>query len=69
MITHYDMSTGELIGDSDPERQAHGVSHPAAATELRLMGVHEDSTRSRRGNLVPADIVHLPVRCLLARFS
>jgi hypothetical protein len=67
MITHYDMRTGEVIGDTVPNRQAHPASHPADTPELRLMTVREDIAVRRRGAPPPADIAQLPVQYLLGK--
>ena len=61
MITHYDMTTGEVIEDENHDRPAQAMQHPAEREVLRLMTVHEAVTVQGPDTRLPTDIATLPV--------
>ena len=70
MITHYDMTTGEVIGENQPDAFSTTPEVPAIATaQPRLLGVQETTPAGHRRPRLPADAALLPVPVLLARYS
>lgn len=68
MITHYDMTTGEVIEEGPVETAADGTRSPEAS-ELRLLSIDEAVATAIRAPRLPADIAMLPVQTLLKRWS
>ncbi|RMG36618.1 MAG: hypothetical protein D6720_04645 [Gammaproteobacteria bacterium] len=67
MIVHYDMATGQVIGDSTPTTDA-AVEGPTRRTTLGLQIV-EDTAAARQsitGGL-PLDLLTIPTEVFIAR--
>ena len=69
MVTHYDMTTGEVIAEQSTG-EAAGPEHQAGEmVELRLETVQEAAATEARTRRLPADIALFPVPLLLSRWS
>ena len=69
MITHYDMTTGEIIRDESREQPAETAAGPAETLSMRLLTVQEAVALQTPAPRLPADIVLLPVDKLISRWS
>lgn len=69
MITHYDMTTGEVIEDGDREQPVTTAAHADGTMALRLLSVHEAVATQKPKIRLPADVAALPVDTLIARWS
>lgn len=69
MIRHYDMSTGEELGDENQGRLVPPRQPPAAATSLRLLTVQEAARMQAPDTRLPADIADQAVDSILAKWS
>ena len=67
MITHYDMTTGEVIGGNVPAETATAETRVEETAQLRLLSVHEATAPEPRTHRPPADAILLPVPVFLAR--
>lgn len=67
MITHYDMSTGELIGQDSQERRDDARITERPAAQSRLMTVDEAAHIEHSQSLPSGAIVMLPLSELLKR--
>ena len=69
MITHYDMSTGEIIADEFTDENMPSADLVEHATALRLMRVDEDtSIPAGHERKLPADIAQQPVESFIAKW-
>lgn len=68
MITHYDMTTGEVIEDDRLDEPVTIDQRPAEATSLRLLTVQEAAALQAPAPRVPTDIAMLAVDSLLSRW-
>ncbi len=69
MVTHYDMTTGEVIAEQGPGEAASPEHQAGGMTELRLETVQEAAAAEARTRRLPADVAMLPVPMLLSRWS
>lgn len=69
MIRHYDMSTGEELGDENQGGLAFPRQHAAEATSLRLLTVQEAARMQAPDTRLPADIADQAVNSILAKWS
>ena len=69
MIRHYDMTTGEEVGETIQHGSAQSA-HLAIETEsLRLMTVQESAALQGCDMQLPADMATLPVEAILTKWS
>ncbi len=68
MITHYDMTTGEVIADDGGHSPAGALHHPARPVQLRLAPVQEMCRPGPAAYPLPADLADLPVETMLAQW-
>ena len=69
MVTHYDMTTGEVIAEQGPGDAAGQDLQTREMAELRLETVREAAAVEARTLRLPADAAMLPVPMLLSRWS
>ena len=69
MVTHYDMTTGEVIAEQGHADDASRELHTDATAKLRLETVQEAAVVEARTLRLPAYIAMLPVSMLLSRWS
>ena len=69
MITHYDITTGEVIGDESCDRPRTTAVRADQTATLRLLPVHEALMTQRPERRLPADVALLPVDTLVSRWS
>jgi len=69
MITHYDMVTGEVIEENNPDQPVAAATQPDMVAAPRLLTVQEANAARKPEPRLPADAATLPVDALIARWS
>jgi len=69
MIRHYDMGTGEELGDENQDGLAFPRQQAAEAKSLRLLTVQEAARMQTPDTRLPADIADQAVDSILAKWS
>lgn len=67
MITHYDMTTGEIIQEPSGDAPVAPAVQADASPALRLVTVAEAAAMQRQTIRLPADMAMLPVHALIFR--